>query len=407
MTPLPIRVVALATGLVTSLGILAAAVSQTLQPISPWAAVLINPFSDRARVEAIVGGLEEKTPDLDVLQRLAETGSSISPSDGRYLSLLGLVDARSGDAKAAQQHFIDALAIMPTEIQALLNRFADAISKNDVGMAVRRLSVISRRWPGQWTLVEPYLPSLLSTPEGLTSAAEIIGDNPKSRDRMLASLVAEPRTTTLAASLLNVWKEGGKVPIDELLTQTRQVSNALVQAEQYDQAYFLFRQTMDAEMEKVTGYVHNGQFLMKPTGSYFDWRVSPQSGARLTFSADGLNIRFLNTPVRFAALQQILRLPPGSYSLNARYSSREMVAPKPLQFIVRCISGALLGQMPLEAGTRPQAVAAVEFSVPADCKALRLQMTNDFQALSWSNRYNGNITLHEVNIQRLDKAAAK
>lgn len=378
--------------------------SQIAEQFNPDAALKINPLNDSARIAALVGGLQNATADKQALAQVAQTGSALSPSDGSYLSLLGLIELDPSAPDQSQPRFSAALRITPTEIQALLHSFAYALSKNDSDLAIRHLSVISRRWPDQWSRVVPYLPALLATREGLAAAASVIGDNTESRRQMISSLTADPATTPLAANLLNAWKTRG-VPADELRRLTRNTSNALFKNEQYDQAYFLFRQMMDEEQEDIAGYVHNGRFQQKPTGAMFDWVISAQTGARMTLGPSGLNIRFLDAPVRFSGLQQYLRLPPGSFSLRIDYSTLDLRAPKPLKFVLSCLPGPELAQTELSAGTNATTTAQAAFTVPGTgCKAIRLSLANDFQALSWSNRYSGELSVHEVSVQRQDSA---
>lgn len=350
---------------------------------------------------AILNGLVAKDSDPARLERLAENGSSLDPADGRFLSLLGLLKVQGGDVEGAQRYFTNALAILPTEMQALYNRFAYLLNNHQAGQAMAFANVIIRRWPDQWVQLEPYLPALLATPENLRIAAQKLGGNRAVRSRLIQSLTADAGRLQLAKAILEEWKANG-VPLEELRGLSNLVSNSLFDAGDYDGAYFLFRTMLDSEQAGVTGYVHNANFKVKPTNNKFDWNLTSPPGAYIAITQDGLEVRFRDSPVRFSGLSQYFRLPSGSYTLTANYSVDGLVAPKPLKFLVKCLGAKLdLTQLPVRTGKQADIADSVSFEVPvSNCPVLQIRLVNEFAALSWNNRYDGSLTVHGLSVQR-------
>jgi hypothetical protein len=394
--------------LAVSLAVLAATASQAIQTINPSMALRVNPFNDSARIATIAAGLaDEQDAAQPDLEQLAQTGSRISPSDARYLSLTGMILMKQGRVDDAQRYFEDALSVMPTEIQALFGRFGYFLSRKETGKALQLASLIARRWPNQWNMIEPYLPYLLETDEAIAEASKALGNDPLSRDRIIRSLVKQPSTLEKAVALIEQWKADG-VALTELRPLSISVSNALFTAKDYTRSYFLFRTMLDDAQKQVTGYIHNAQFRQKPSGSIFDWRINAPPGASMMIRDNGLEIRFRNSPVRFSGLQQYFRLSPGKYALQVNYSTRAVVAPKPMKLAITCVGATKsIAALELSTGTQDKLMDEVPVDVPAEnCPALRISMINDYSAISWSNRYSGVMTLHGVTIERAAEPAS-
>lgn len=390
----------MAIGSAVCLAVLAAAASQAIQGLNNASALRINPFNSSARIDSVLEALESENSDLDQAVAVAEFGGGLNPSDGRFPSLVGLLQSKAGKEEQAQQAFGRALAITPTEIQALYNSFGHALSEKDVPAALNSARLIARRWPAYWSRLEPFLPSLLSTPETLAETALVLGDTPGDRYRLIRSLSKNVATADYAIALLDQWKRDN-VPLSELRPLTNTVSNALFAAKDYTRSYFLFRSLLDEEQQKVTGYIHNSRFTVQPTGNPFDWMIKSQPGATVAIGKRGLEVNFRDSPIRFEGLRQYFRLPPGEYVLNAAYSTRDLVTPKPLKLALGCAGGKVIGDLPLKTGDEADIQDAVKFTVPTTaCPTVRISLVNEFAAMSWSNRFRGSLTLHNVSVER-------
>lgn len=312
-----------------------------------------------------------------------------------------MIKIKGGNLDEAQAYFSNALSIMPTEIQALFGRLSFHLSSGDISEALPLANMIARRWPEHWPKIEPYLPNLLATPDAVAAASKALADNPASRTRIIRSLIKSPDTLPYAIALLEQWKSD-PIPLAELRPLSVSISNALFAAKDYTQAYFLFRSMLDDEQQKVAGYIFNSQFTQPSSNNMFDWRLKAQQGASMTMRSDGLEIRFRDSPLQFSGLQQFFRVPPGKFVLRTNYTTKDVVAPKSLRFVVTCVgSRTRIADLELKAGTLENAEAAAKFDVPAsDCPALGIALLNDFAAQSWSNRYRGSMTLHSVTVER-------
>lgn len=402
--------------LAVSLAVLASAASNLLLRSSSLFAHRINPLNVEARI-ALVGKqiAETDTAGIEAVSEIVETGIQITPADARLVSLLGIIRKQQGKDEEAQQLFGRALVLLPTEIQALLQRFLFLVDRKDYTSAVEIADVVGRRWRKHWPVLEPYLPVILSREETIRQTTERFARSRQGKSLLITSLVKKPETLRLATRLVTAWQQQG---IEGLWPAANQVTRHLVAQKRYAEAYILFRSMLDQPPGGEAGYVFNADFKSQPTGNLFDWQFKNQAGVsmriiKLINNKDGANadkddralqIKFLDNPVQFESLNQLMRLVPGSYSLAATYQTTELRAPKPLFLAVECIESKIkLAVLPFESGTSRLNTISNNFRIPPqDCALQRIHVFNEFLARSWSNRYSGRLTLDRIFIRRLE-----
>jgi len=404
--------------LAVSLAVLASAASNLLLQSSPSLAHRVNPLNVDARI-ALVAKQIGKTDaaGIEALSQVITAGIRTAPVDARLVSLLGLVRQQQGRNQEAQQLFRRSLALLPTEIQALLQRFLFHVDRKDYSSAVRIADLVSRRWLKHWPVLEPYLAVILSGETTVREAATRFGQSRHGKALLITSLVKQPETLNLATRLVTIWQQQG---IKDLWPATNQITRRLVAEKRYAEAYILFRSMLDEQQGGETGYVFNADFKSQPTGNPFDWQFKKQAGVsmrivRLVNNTDNMNtdsrrddralqIKFLDNPVQFKSLNQLMRLVPGDYDLAATYQTTELRAPKPLFLAVECIDSRIkLAVLPFESGTYKLNTVSNEFRIPPQgCALQRIHVFNEFLARSWSNRYSGRLTLDRIFIRRLE-----
>lgn len=389
----------LALSCAVSLAVLGAALSQAIQSKSSATALLANPFNDTARIAEVLNKLADPGTTAADVEPIIQRGVHFSPADARYLSLLGTMLSQEGKDEEAQQYFQASLTLTSTELTALSYRLAYLLRQGDVSAALPLTTTLARRWPNYWSQMEPYLPAFFVTPEAADETAKAFLGDAQLRSLFVNGLIKDPKTIVLARELLDRWKNGG-VPLEQLTTLSNRVSNALFDAKDYTGAFLTFRAMLDPEQEGVSGYIHNSLFEAQSTGNRFDWRVVSEAGAVTKIGPKGLEITFRDSPVQFKGLSQFFRLPAGAYDLNVRYTSRDLVMPKPLRFIVSCGRSQLV-DLPVQSGTNEDVVESAAFQVSeAECDVLLIRLVSDFVASSWSNRYRGGLTVREVSVNR-------
>ena len=395
--------------------------SAVVRHISPSLALDLNPLNAEARID--LAWKELNTPsDLPPpeLRKAITNGIGLAPIDARFYSLMGLVEAREGDRQEASRLFDQALALLPTEIQALTHKLAYDIEDGDYSAAVDHVELIGRRWGEHWPLVEPVLPALLSHDLARNHLISRFGQDPRLRGLLVSSLAKEESTLPFGYEVLVHWHALG---VEDLDAQINHLTQSLIRNGRYADAFLLFRLTRSPQAEREAGYVHNGEFRMTPTGNPFDWQLKGQAGVDFQFARqqtepldestpgeDGspaggdneLVVRFLNNPIQFKNISQFIRLAPGEYQLAISYAVRDLTAPKPLQLAIQCAeSNRTVTAVELQDGSTDGVENMSQFAIPAtDCSLQQLYIFNETMPMSWKNRYSGSLHLDSIVISR-------
>ena len=342
---------------------------------------------------------------LAIAQRLSKAGIQLAPTDARFFSAAGVLQENSGKILNAEALYRRALELLPTEQQALLGMIRIKISRGDITSSVDELNLIALRWQKLWPNVEPLLPAIANTPEGLERLRVVFSDQRQARNLLVNTLARNNETLAAAQSLLLSWHQEGKEDLSGPINQVTQRLMALGQARA---AFALYRLTRTNEQANVLGIVNDADFLLEPSGNPFDWNFRQQSGMAVEHqnSDAGLVIRFLNSPImRLRTVSQWLRLLAGTYRLVVRYEPLGLVTPSELHISVACRSdGVELADLVLDQGERGVRESEVAFSVPANgCDLQQIQLYNNQKTESWKHRYSGKLMLHRIAIERSDR----
>ncbi len=399
--------------LVVAIVVLINAISRFLIPINPALALMINPLNSDARIELLTFNLsEEPVPArVEELEQLAIEGIALEPMDARFYSLLGIMRERVEKIDAAQDLYLHALELLPTEIQALTRRFVFDYNNANYTEAIIIADKISRRWRQHWNVIAPYLPYLLDNENAYQEALERFSSQNNGRQLLMSSLVSKLNSLDLAYRMIMDWHKLGE---SDLRASINKLSAKLVAVGQVTKAYQLFRLTLNDTEEKEVGYIFNPNFDLKPNGNLFDWKIAKQSGMSMAFknmlfrsnssapiSDSVLETLFLNSPVRFSAVLQKLMLPSSNFTLNLTYSTRDLVTPKPIKLVIECPkSRKILAVVRFLAGDITGKKLQLSFNVPVtNCDLQQIRIFNGNIVESWKNRYSGSLLLHNVSIK--------
>lgn len=362
---------------------------------NPSLALTLNPLRSDARVAVAIGEI-----DTEPVRGLIRTGLALSPIDARFYSLLGVLADKDDDQDTASKYYRYALGLSSTEIQALSRQLLIDVSRGDYLDAANRLEVLGRRWPGRWSSIEPILPVLLSDPTAYTQIAERFGAYTPLRNLLISSFTRDPQNVAFAYKLVLDWHNQDRPNLGEAINA---VTGSFLRDKQYAAAHLLFQLTRPPETN--TGYVYNNTFSMPFSGNPFDWRVRNQAGVSFDQvkrdGASALSIRFLDNPIQFRNVSELVRLLPGSYEGTISYEGRDLVMPKPIQVGIRCLpSNAIVQSVALKEGSSEQD-ATLTFTVPvAGCALQEVFLYNDKLPMSWRNRYRGTLLLKSVSFKR-------
>ncbi|MCI5073618.1 hypothetical protein [Oricola sp.] len=355
----------------------------------------LNPLRSDERIAIALADLEG-----DGVRPLVETGLALSPIDARFYSLMGIETELGDDVEGASRFYRYSLSLLPTEIQALIRQLAIDVNETRYEDAALKLELLSRRWPDKWNAIEPVLPYVLSDADAYATIMQRFGDYPPARTLLINSLTRRTEWVPLAYQLVVDWQARDPEGLEGAIGQ---VSRAFLRDKQYAQAYLLFQMTRPEGASP--GFVYNGDFARDFSASPFDWQVRRQSGVSLERKGQGdvasLSVRFLDNPIQFNNIRQVIRLIPGAYELTLAYSGRDLVMPKPIQIALRCVQGnATIAAAPLAAGTFERRDTLAFDVPPTGCPLQEIFFFNEKLPMSWQNRYRGTLMLDSVWISR-------
>jgi hypothetical protein len=192
------------------------------------------------------------------------------------------------------------------------------------------------------------------------------------------------------------------------------VENKLVRAGSVDTAYHLHLTAQRALVNRLS-FVANGEFERAPSGSPFDWTITPGGQFREGFDAQfstnpsqqrpgaKLSVRFNGRKIEKPVITQYLALLPGKHRLTTVVSESGFGASEAPQWKLRCIGS---GAPPIEPVWTESKIDArwarkqAEFSIPKECagQLLSLEVLSRLKALEGSR---GVVSIDEVRIERV------
>lgn len=383
--------------------------SRFLETESPAVSLALDPLN----VDALIGGItsdlnDTSNSDLDALLAKAEGALRFDLADARLYSLIGEIKYRQGEKDQAYELFDQARKLSKAEIHALQRSISHSIETGDLSKAVGEIDILLRRWPDRFPAIAEGLPTILSNPDGYQAVLAAIKAEPPWRTNLLATLGGTPEGLHSANRLLLDLTESGAPPNSNELSF---VINGYIRQKEYEAAYRLFLFSLSDQERKLGGYIFNSTFEPVFSGKPFDWQLGDRSGLEVTFvrSQDavagegGATLRFFNTPVKNAALQQYVELPPGSYKISLIASARNLKLPKELFWSIKCVGPpGEITRFNIPEGTYNRQALSQDFAVgPAGCPMQLLRLETAAIAESWRFRYVGTLVMHKLSIERL------
>lgn len=341
---------------------------------------------------------------LDVLEKQAVRLLSFNAGDARLYSLLGELEMRKASPDTAMAAFEKALALARTEIHASQRVLFHAVESGNTADILDRLDALFRRWPDRIAAYAPLIPQVFSQPEQYEMLVRRVNARPPWTSTLISKLADNEETLPFSAQLI---QDLAATAFPLRLEDISNVTNGLINAQQYDLAYRTFFLTLSPKQQDLMGYVYNGRFRSAPTGRPFDWQIRSHPGVVFSYpatendaSTHGLALEFQQAPVRDLQVRQYLLLPAGHYSLSLRASAVAARLPKGLFWNVRCVdSNARLAQIPLKDGTYRDIAFKADITVPPTrCPLQSLHLSTSALSESWNDRYGGTMVFDDIEI---------
>ncbi|MER8462635.1 hypothetical protein [Mesorhizobium sp. M1396] len=384
--------------------------SRLLETRAPAVSLALDPLNIDALIGEITGQLNEtgNGADFDVLAEKARGALRFNVADARLYSLIGEIKCRQGEKDEAFELFDQARKLSKTEIHALQRSIDRSIEGGDLSMAVGEIDTLLRRWPDRFPVIAAGMPAILSNPNGYQAVLAAMKIEAPWRSNLFSALGQDPRGLRAASQLLLDLAGSSSPPTSKDLSA---VINGYIRQKDYEPAYRLFLFSLSDQERTLGGYIFNGGFEPVHSGKPFDWQVHDRSGLEITFagsrdvgeSDSGATVRFLNTPVKNAALQQYIELPPGSYRISLTASGRNLKLPKQLFWSIRCADPASeIARFNIPEGTFNRQDLSLDFAIgPSACPMQLLRLETAAIAESWRFRYVGTLVMHKLSIERV------
>ncbi|MCQ4165470.1 hypothetical protein [Tahibacter harae] len=300
------------------------------------------------------------------------------PVDGRLFRALAQLD--QGDATAARRRWQAAALLRPADVQARAWLADEAVAQGDFIAALEHTDALLRVAPAQTKNLFPILAQWLSSGEHTAAFAQTLEQRPPWR-RSFADYLAREGTAASLYSFAQVAQRlrRGPAPLDP--QEARGLVNRLVQEQDFERAYLLWRSVLPP-LQESAGMLYNGGFEMPASAAAFDWTLRSTPGAGVSVEDGGtsrgkvLRLRFSGVPVTGIGVEQTLLLPRGVYRFlgQARQQDRHGT---PLEWRIYCLAGSsrLVATGPLAQDDHDWSSFDFRLAVPAeDCSAQRLQL---------------------------------
>ncbi|MEJ8572810.1 hypothetical protein [Microbaculum marinum] len=368
----------------TARQVIATTMSASLTRSAPDRALEWNPRN----AEAMVRLAETRSPaagaddaHLDGVESLARRALRETPLQAAALRQLALVaQARSENGRGVElMDIVGERTLRDALAHATL--FDASMADGNLDAAIFHMDVLLRANPELWDEVKPALFYLASQPSARDPIVALLGENPPWRSSFLQEFARGSPDPGAAWAILHGLAQGPRPPSTD---EIRLYFDRLVNAGQYEQAYFDWLRLIPPDRRRPLDYLYNGDFEFQFDGSPFDWTVMPIRGTETSVVAvqdDGkgqaLRIEYAGTRVPYEHVRKVLMLPPGRYRLSGRVRAQDLRNERGLSWQISCAGGDRADLLETEriSGTRPWSGFQDTFEVPkTGCPVQRLRL---------------------------------
>ena len=323
------------------------------------------------------------------------------PLDITALNNLAILDRISGNNKEATALLLEASSRTLHDPLAQFTAMKDGIDRADYVTAFRHLDGLLTTLPTAANEVFPMIAPTLTDNNSVDAMAAELARNPPWRRTFLDYLNKGDTASTLSYQLVVAMRKAG---VQGTGSDLQAILSKLVNAAQYDQAFFIWLDSLEpAELSKVRG-LYDGDFTLPAANRYFDWNIYPSPNSTVTITAGKsghgqLRLEFVKSEKAFDGVFQFLRLTPGNYNFVGNWGANGFTAVQGLVWRLKCAeSGALAGESEHFKTSVVQSGFTFTVTVPADgCVTQRLDLINA-SALTLDLPLDGEIFFSDLSI---------
>ncbi len=289
----------------------------------------------------------------------------IDPLPSRAYRLLGQIADNEGLDEKAETLMLAATRHSLNEAFAVNWMMWKSFERKNYPIAAYYADVLLRSGVMNFAYMTAILARMTEDSNGKQEIEKLLATNPSWRQgffSLLGSYVSDARTPLYL--LLSLRDTPAPATTEEL----NAYQSFLFQHKLYALAYYAWRQFLPPEQLADTGYLFNGDFEVKPSGSPFDWQAPAGVNVVVDFESrpgnaldHALVAEFGPGRVEFPGVYQSIMLPPGAYSFKGSLRG-EVVGRRGVLWDISCRDGASLGQSEMLVGSFPD-WRAFEFSL--------------------------------------------
>ena len=338
------------------------------------------------------------------LREKVETALINDPLSARAYRILGQIAEIEGSVQKAENFMYRAARRSLNEKIAVDWMMRKGVERKRYRSTVYYADVLLRSTPRITGYVMPILARMAEDPDAKPELKKLLATNPSWRPVFFRQLGASLTDARTPLDLFLSLKDSAAPPTTDELNS---YESFLFQHKLYELAYFTWLQFLPSDKLESAGFLFNGDFERKPSGSRFDWQAPSGSNvivdfaSRLETAADhALVIDFGPGRVEFRGVSQSVMLPPGAYALKGSFMG-EIRGPRGVQWSARCMDGAALGQSQMILGSFPSwgtfefPLVVPENGCPAQMLELKLAARSPSEKLVF-----GSIWFDDLSISR-------
>jgi hypothetical protein len=294
---------------------------------------------------------------IKALWENAQTALIAAPLSARAYRVLGQIAEIEASAPKAERFMYAAVRRSLNERIAVDWMMRQSADRKNHQATAYYADVLLRSTPGVKAYVTPLLAHMAEDPAGKTEIKKLLATNPNWRRAFFSQLGVSITDARTPLDLFLSLKDSSAPPTTDELNSYQ---SFLFQHKFYELAYNVWLQFLPPNELAFAGFLFNGDFEKKPSGSPFDWRTLPGANVIVDFASrphsasnHALVVDLGPGRVEFRGVTQTIMLPPGDYVFKGSFMG-EIHGPRGVQWSARCMDGkATLGQSKMILGSFP------------------------------------------------------
>ena len=288
-------------------------------------------------------GPSQMTPKrLKLLRDQVETALVVDPLSSRAYRLLGQIAESQGAIRNAEAFMRAATRHSLHEGFAVNWMMLKSFERKDYSTAAYYADALLRSG-GPSKYATPILARMAEEKSAVQDVKKLLVANPRWRPRFFGALSGH---ITDARTPLNLFLSLQDTQAPATTVEINAYQAFLFRHKLYGLAYSVWLQFLPPEKLQAVGFLFNGDFEARPSGSPFDWQAPAGENVIVDFALrpesavdHALAVEFGPGRVKFPGVSQSIMLPPGAYVLSGSLNG-DVTGRRGVQWSVNCMGGA-------------------------------------------------------------------